>query len=171
MKIPGSKDGGVYALSDEYMEIVTKTWVAMTFCDDFAGLSLQCQCCSKSGNSCQQALWPVSNTQAIGSVRCRTRSCNRLVEFACRMRNHDALCGNCMSQARINNRGSPGKKASTHVYDGRVDNVNDSDGRLYVSSFQSRNPPQHEVSHFGFVYDACFSTKCRIHLTYFLHVL
>lgn len=145
MKIPSSNDGGVYASSDEYMEIVTKNWVAMTFCDGFAALSPQCQYRTKSGNACQQALWPVSNTQAIGSARCRTRNCKGLVKFACRMRGHDTLCGHCMIQARINNRGSPGRKASTHVYDGRVDHVNDSDGRLYISSFESRNPPQHEV--------------------------
>ena len=146
MKVPQSRHDGVYDSFDDYITTIQKLWIGMTFSDGFASLSPKCRCRKgKSDQVCQQAMWPIASKDSLHPhMKCRTRNCSGFVEYACRIRSHEGLCGRCAETAQINNRSSPGPKASTHVYDGTIDRV-DSDGRIFVKSFISRNPPQHQI--------------------------
>ena len=142
MKVPGTTSGGVYDSVDDYMDTVHRLWVAMTFADGFATLAPTCRSKGAPGMSCQNALWPVANES--GNLRCRTRNCGGVVKFSCRVKNHDAVCGECASLEFDRNRGCPGPQASTHIYDGCVSHV-DADGLMKVSKFKSRNAPPHPI--------------------------
>jgi hypothetical protein len=143
MKIPGSKSCGVYESKEDYINTVHRLWVGMTFVDGHSSLSPRCHSRGgKGGVSCQQTLWPISGGSA--TFRCRTQHCNANAEFACRMKHHDALCGECARVAQTSLRGAPGPKASTHIYDGEIVSF-DADGRLHIEALKSRNPPQRDI--------------------------
>jgi len=126
---------GVYDSAEDYMECV-RLWVAMTFFDGHAAMAPHCRARGQSG-SCGNALWPVAEPSGL---RCRTKGCSHPVEFSCRVKSHDNLCGRCASRSIVNHMGGPGPNASTHIYDCKIKNV-DSDGVVYLTGFQSRNPP------------------------------
>ena len=143
MKIPNSKSQGVYTNKDDYMNTIQRLWVGMTFTDGHSSLSPQCHHRSgKNGVFCQKTLWPLSSSKV--SLRCRTPHCNGVPEFACSIKNHDALCVHCAKETQLKLRGRPGPKASTHIYDGRIGSI-DTDGRLFLYNVQSRNPPQRDI--------------------------
>ena len=100
MKTPNSKSQGVYMNKDDYMNTVQRLWVGMTFTDGHSSLSPQCHHKSgKHGVFCQKTLWPLSSSKA--SMRCRTSHCNGVPEFACSIKNQDALCGKCAKEEHL----------------------------------------------------------------------
>lgn len=129
---------GVYDSADNYMETVYRLWVAMTFADGHSALAPHCRSRGQSGGGCNNALWPI--TGSVGQARCRSRGCSKPVEFACRIKSHDALCSDCATRSVAQHLKGPGQSASTHVYDCKVKYV-DPDGILYLNGFKSRNPP------------------------------
>lgn len=134
---------GVYDSAEHYMETVHKVWVAMTFADGHGALAPHCRTRGQAGGvgCCNNPLWPVSiHSTTITDFRCRTRGCPRLVEYSCRIKAHDALCGECAARSVANHLSGPGQNASTHVYDCKVKHVK-SDGILYLVEFKSRNAP------------------------------
>jgi hypothetical protein len=134
---------GVYDSAEHYMETIHRLWVAMTFADGHAALAPHCRTRGQAGVGCNNALWPVSASSAHASLsnfRCRSSGCSRTVEFACRIKSHDALCGDCATRSVARHLGGPGQSASTHVYDCKVKHVQ-ADGVLYLVNFKSRNPP------------------------------
>ena len=145
MKVSKTSSAGIYDSAEDYIDTMHRLWVAMTFADGYATLAPQCRCRTTTGVSCQNTLYPIADVVGVSSkLRCRTRSCNGHVEFACRMKSHEAVCGPCASRAVANHLGGPGPKGSTHIYDGRIDHM-DSDGRISIKGFVSRNPPQHTI--------------------------
>ena len=119
--------------------------VAMTFSDGYAAFAPHCRSRATNG-ACGSALWPVadSHSQHVANLKCRTRNCNRPVDFSCRQRNHDSMCGQCASRSMAQHRGGPGQQASTHIYDATIKHV-DPDGVLYLMEFKSRNPPPNAI--------------------------
>jgi len=131
---------GVYESSAHYLDTLHHLWVAMTFSDGHAALAPHCRSRGQNG-SCNNALWPIgSSDHAIKHFKCRSSGCSRLVEFACRIPSHDALCGECAGRSVSRHLEGPGSSASTHVYDCKVKSV-DPDGTIYLQDFKSRNPP------------------------------
>jgi hypothetical protein len=133
---------GVYDSAKHYMETVHRLWVAMTFSDGHAALAPSCRSRGQAGVGCNNALWPVSavSGHTVSSFRCRSNGCSRPVEFSCRIKSHDALCGECASRSVARHLAGPGPSASTHIYDCTIKLVA-SDGVLYLVDFKSRNPP------------------------------
>lgn len=113
----------------------------MTFFDGHAAFAPHCRARGNNG-SCGNALWPVadSNSAHVASLHCRTRYCDRPVEYSCRYKGHDSLCATCASESISNHRGGPSNHASTHVYDAKIKRV-DPDGVVFFDEFKSRNPP------------------------------
>lgn len=143
MKVPGGSSNGVYGSKEEYINTVYRLWVGMTFADGHSSLSARCHSRCNKG-SCQLTLWPISESHAVSTMRCKTFNCNEPVEFACRMKKHDSMCRKCINNAQVLIRGEPGPKASTHIYDGDVATY-DADGKLFIENVKSRNPPQHDI--------------------------
>lgn len=117
----------------------------MTFSDGHAAFAPHC--CSRGNNgSCGSALWPVadSDSRHAANLKCRTRSCSCPVDFSCRQKGHDLMCGPCASRSVTLHRGGPGQYASTHIYDAKIQDV-DPDGVLYLNEFKSRNPPPNAI--------------------------
>jgi hypothetical protein len=136
---------GVYDSAEEYMDVVHRLWVAMTFFDGHAAIAPHCRSRGNNG-ACGNALWPVADSQSqhTATLKCRSKGCSRQVEFCCRIRSHDALCDACASRCITNHLGGPTPNASTHVYDARVKHVNP-DGIVYLTHFKSRNPPPNAI--------------------------
>lgn len=135
---------GLYESPEDYMNCVLRLWIAMTFSEGHAALAPHCRSRGQS-IACGNALWPVSDSsQNVSGLRCRTRGCKHSVEFCCRIKNHDSLCGICAAKSVQEHMGGPGQKASTHVYDCKVKYV-DSDGVAFFTEFESRNPPQTQI--------------------------
>jgi len=135
---------GLYESPEDYLNCVLRLWVAMTFSEGHAALAPHCRSRGQI-MACGNALWPVSDSsQNISGLRCRTRGCKHPVEFCCRIKNHDSLCGNCAAKSVKEHMGGPGHKASTHIYDCKVKHV-DSDGVAFFADFESRNPPQAQI--------------------------
>lgn len=123
------------------MNCMLRLWVAMTFTDAHAAVAPHCRSRSQA-SFCGNALWPVSDSnQTVSGLHCRTRGCNNPVQFCCRIKSHDSLCGQCAARSIADHMGGPGLKASTHIYDCNVKYV-DSDGIAFLTNFESRNPPQ-----------------------------
>lgn len=117
----------------------------MTFFDGHAAFAPHCRSRGNNG-SCGSALWPVadSSSRHVAGLKCRTRNCDRPVEYSCRQKGHDSFCGVCASNSVAHHRGGPGQQASTHVYDAKIKHV-DPDGVLYLHEFKSRNPPPNAI--------------------------
>eukprot|EP01134_Creolimax_fragrantissima_P007208 CFRG7208T1 len=145
MKTPESASKGVYHSRDEYIDIVHRLWVGMTFFDGNCALSPRCRH-NLGQKLCDQPLWPLSSERSsFTKLHCRTRYCNRSITFACPIGFHnDALCSMCAAAVTAALVGPPGGSASTHIYDGIVRNI-DADGKLYISQFKSRRPPQRTI--------------------------
>ena len=125
---------GIYDLSDDYMNCMLRLWLAMTFYDGHAAVAPHCRSCGQTG-SCGNALWPVSDSNHhASSLRCCTRGCTHLVDFCCRIKSHDNLCGLCASRSISDHLGGPGPKASTYIYDCQVKHV-DSEGIAFLTEF------------------------------------
>jgi len=139
---------GVYESADDYMESMHRLWVAMTFADGHAALAPHCRSRGQSGMCCNNALWPITATriQNVANLWCRSKDCSRPVEYTCRIKSHDALCGDCAARSITRHLKGPGPSASTHLYDCKVKTV-DSDGKIYLTEFRSRNPPPNNVIH------------------------
>lgn len=137
---------GVYDSSEEYLETTHRLWVAMTFAEGHGALAPHCSARSNSGYGCGNSLWCIPENANTSSLRCRTKNCREPVEFACRIANHDALCGNCAMRSVDRHKKGPeaGKNASTHIYDCRVKRVGE-EGILYLTEFKSRNPPPTDI--------------------------
>lgn len=133
---------GVYDSSEHYIDTVYRLWIAMTFSDGHAAFAPHCRARNQSGNGCNSSLWPVSETANVANLRCRTKDCRAPVEFTCRIKNHDSLCKSCALLSISRHKKGPDAKAhaSTHIYDCKVSRLGE-DGVLYLSEFQSRNPP------------------------------
>ena len=131
---------GVYENSEDYMQTVHRLWVAMTFFDGFAAIAPRCRSRGHNG-TCSNALRPVaSNSKGAAALRCRKSGCKQAVVFSCRFPSHDALCDSCAKSSISDHLGPPGSRASTHIYDAKVQSVS-SDGVVHFESFASRNPP------------------------------
>jgi Zinc finger C-x8-C-x5-C-x3-H type (and similar) len=137
---------GVYDSPEDYLETMHRLWVAMTFFDGHGALAPHCRSRGQSGFGCGSPLWPIGkNSEQITSrLRCRSNGCENPVEFACRMKSHDVLCGSCASRSITQHMKGPGTTASTHIYDCKVSNTN-SDGVMYLVEFKCRNPPPSAV--------------------------
>ena len=135
---------GVYDDADDYMDTVLRLWIAMTFFDGFSTVAPRCRTRGQSG-TCSNPLWPVaSGCSYLGSMYCRSKGCKSPVLFACRSKSHDALCEKCALQSISRHVGAPGPNASTHIYDAGVKSMT-SDGVLFLTGFESRNPPTNAI--------------------------
>jgi hypothetical protein len=135
---------GVYDSADDYMERVHRLWIAMTFSDGFASIAPKC-CSRGQSGSCNNALWPIADErQNAQNLNCRRCGKNNPATFACRISSHDALCDGCVSRSINHHLGPKGQRAATHIYDATVKSVS-ADGILYVSNFESRNPPPNSI--------------------------
>ncbi|KAI8896071.1 hypothetical protein BC833DRAFT_599019, partial [Globomyces pollinis-pini] len=137
MKVPDSKSQGVYDSVDNYFDTVGKLWIGLTFGEGHSATSPICRY-RQADKECGHVLWPMKSS---GTMSCRTPHCHQTVSFACGNRFHDyGLCEPCVRFTRQKLCGSPGKSASTHIYDGSVIKVN-FDGIMYIKDFVSRKPP------------------------------
>ncbi|OLP77490.1 NFX1-type zinc finger-containing protein 1 [Symbiodinium microadriaticum] len=137
MQTSKSKQRGIYATPEEYMDTIEKLMVGMTFSDGNAAISPRCWM-----KDCGSTLWPIPESMGL---HCRTRGCARPVVLACSNSKHDSgMCKKCAADATQQLMGRKGHRASTHVYDCVLSRVG-FDGRLYFEGLESRCPPQMKI--------------------------
>eukprot|EP01060_Flectonema_neradi_P033850 TRINITY_DN5789_c0_g2_i4.p1 TRINITY_DN5789_c0_g2~~TRINITY_DN5789_c0_g2_i4.p1 ORF type:complete len:3745 (+),score=744.53 TRINITY_DN5789_c0_g2_i4:86-11320(+) len=140
-KLPSLQVESCYSSEKDYIERIEQLWVAMTFSGGNTALTPKCREL-KAGWQCGNPLYPPKRYIA---ETCRTHNCKNDLELACSEHRRHGVCKKCFKDCSSKLRGPPGPGASTDIYDGVIQSYHQ-DGKLTVSHFASRNPPNVAVN-------------------------
>ncbi|XP_063933952.1 uncharacterized protein LOC135145735 isoform X4 [Zophobas morio] len=138
MKIPNDKSNGIYYSMEEYIDTLYKLWVAITFSDGHAALSVRCKVSERVNKQpCASVLRPKAAFQDLP-----TCGHSNTVVYCCNFRNHrrSSICETCYKICQKSILGATNNKSSTDIYDATLRRY-EQKGILFFSNVVTRRPP------------------------------